>query len=362
MTNVSVMFDKRHIKGSPFIFTTVHQYAASPRKGTVPLPPPPERPSNGSRMGAGAFVTLVATEEFALGALVLGDSLRRVGSRYPLVAMLTDSVGPATEATLEHAGLLVRRVDTVGNPYAAFKATLEERAWEQVYTKIQAWTLEEFDRVVFMDADQLVLRNIDDLLERSMRYDLAAVPDVAPPIFFNSGMMVLRPSLEVVGDMLEKMHALPSYDDGDQGFLNAYFQQAWDRLPYVYNFVKSKTGNPEAFYWLLDHQWWNVRVVHMVGVKPWRCTSRRDCGGFPERVVPRLWALWWDRLHLMCGSDSESGPNPLYVDSDGSTGEGVSAAASRPGSGGRFARAAPGLGHPTLECHSPLDAHGGLNR
>ena len=30
--------------------------------------------------------------------------------------------------------------------------------------------------------------------------------------------------------------------------------QDWDRLPYVYNFVKSKTGNPEAFYWLLDHQ------------------------------------------------------------------------------------------------------------
>jgi hypothetical protein len=40
----------------------------------------------------------------------------------------------------------------------------------------------------------------------------------------------------------EKMHVLPSYDDGDQGFLNAFFGQNWDRMPYIYNFVKSKTG------------------------------------------------------------------------------------------------------------------------
>ena len=25
----------------------------------------------------------------------------------------------------------------------------------------------------------------------------------------------------------EQMHVLPSYDDGDQGFLNAYFGQVW---------------------------------------------------------------------------------------------------------------------------------------
>jgi len=54
---------------------------------------------------------------------------------------------------------------------------------------------------------------------------LAAVPDVAPPIFFNSGFMVLEPSLATFQDLQKKMHVLPSYDDGDQGFLNAYFGQ-----------------------------------------------------------------------------------------------------------------------------------------
>ena len=30
--------------------------------------------------------------------------------------------------------------------------------------------------------------------------------------------------------------------------------------------------NPEAYYWLLDNQWWSIKVVHMVGVKPWKCS------------------------------------------------------------------------------------------
>eukprot|EP00960_Hanusia_phi_P043223 755942-Hanusia_phi.AAC.1 len=48
-----------------------------------------------------------------------------------------------------------RDVDAVSNPFAAFKDKLEEKSWEQVYTKMQAWTLVEYERVVFLDADQL---------------------------------------------------------------------------------------------------------------------------------------------------------------------------------------------------------------
>jgi alpha-N-acetylglucosamine transferase len=40
--------------------------------------------------------------------------------------------------------------------YASRALSLSLSPSLQVYTKIQAWTLEDFDRVVFMDADQLV--------------------------------------------------------------------------------------------------------------------------------------------------------------------------------------------------------------
>ena len=296
------MLNGRHVGDSPYLFGSLHQLEFRPRPGA-----PAEVPPGGKRgrgLIDGAYVTLVATDEFALGAVVLAHALRKVDAAYPLVALLTHHVGTQAEATLSQAGVLIKRVAPVSNPFAAFKAHLEEQAWEQVYTKTQAWALEEYARVVFMDADQLVLQNIDEIMTRPLTHDFAAVPDVAPPIFFNSGFMVLKPSLATFNDMQEKMHVLPSYDDGDQGFLNAYFGQSWDRLPYVYNFVKSKTGNPEAFYWLLDFQWWSIKVIHMVGVKPWKCTRYRDCGGFPERVIPRLWALWWDYALDLCDTSA----------------------------------------------------------
>jgi hypothetical protein len=44
-----------------------------------------------------------------------------------------------------------------------------------------------------------------------------------------------------------------------------------------------------AFYWLLDFQWWSIKVVHMVGVKPWKCSRFRDCGGFPGTRTLECW-------------------------------------------------------------------------
>ena len=47
--------------------------------------------------------------------------------------------------------------------------------------------------------------------------------------------MVLTPSLAEYRDMEEKIKYLPSYDNGDQGFLNEYYKTTWFKLPYSYN-------------------------------------------------------------------------------------------------------------------------------
>lgn len=50
-----------------------------------------------------------------------------------------------------------------------------------------------------------------------LEVDFAAAPDVFPPDKFNAGVMVLKPSLSVLKDMLSKVDKLPSYDGGDTG-------------------------------------------------------------------------------------------------------------------------------------------------
>lgn len=54
------------------------------------------------------------------------------------------------------------------------------------YTKLQIWNLVQFQKVVFIDADTLVVQNVDDLFNHP---SIAAAPDVFPPDKFNAGVL-----------------------------------------------------------------------------------------------------------------------------------------------------------------------------
>lgn len=47
--------------------------------------------------------------------------------------------------------------------------------------------------------------------------------------------MVLSPNIHVFHEMERLISILPSYDNGDQGFLNEYYKNSWHALPYAYN-------------------------------------------------------------------------------------------------------------------------------
>src|SRR5689334_23110595 len=61
------------------------------------------------------------------------------------------------------------------------------------FTKINCWLLEQYSKCVYLDADCLVLRQIDDLFERE---EFSAAHDAGWPDCFNSGVFVYRPSKE----------------------------------------------------------------------------------------------------------------------------------------------------------------------
>ncbi|CAH8454455.1 unnamed protein product [Schistosoma mattheei] len=98
------------------------------------------------------------------------------------------------------------------------------------FTKLHCWRLTQYTKAVFMDADTMVLKNIDDLFERE---ELSAAPDPGWPDCFNSGVFVFKP------------HG--SFDGGDQGLLNIFFSD-WAtkdirlHLPFIYNVIS------QAFY------------------------------------------------------------------------------------------------------------------
>jgi len=77
------------------------------------------------------------------------------------------------------------------------------------FTKLHAWRLVRFDKCVFLDADTLVLCNVDELFERE---ELSAAPDVGWPDCFNSGVFVFKPSLETFERLFELAISEGSFD------------------------------------------------------------------------------------------------------------------------------------------------------
>jgi glycogenin glucosyltransferase len=156
-----------------------------------------------------------------------------------------------------------------------------------VFTKLRAWDLTDLDKVVLLDADTIVLRNIDDLFERP---EFAAAPDFFLPDRFNSGVMVLKPSAAVFRAMLDRLASASSYDGGDQGFLNRFYPD-WYAMPVANRLPIGYNVHHFVFQFLCAHEYLKqtvlheIRVVHYTLQKPWMAMTLS--GGA---------SLWWDRF------------------------------------------------------------------
>lgn len=170
-----------------------------------------------------AVATLVydGDNDFVTGAEVLGYSLQQSRTQMVMVAMVTQNVDENSKARLMNAGWKLRAVDAISNPNPEYFARLE-----YIFTKMQIYTMTEYERVVYLDADTLVNENVDELCSCNA-YHCSVVRNT----FFNSGVIVLTPSQEIYNDMLTKYQEMHSYTGGDQGFMNNYFWQP-ERCPF----------------------------------------------------------------------------------------------------------------------------------
>ncbi|CAH8456440.1 unnamed protein product [Heterobilharzia americana] len=245
-----------------------------------------------------AFVTLATNDEYACGALVWAHSLREVKTTKQLACLVTNQVSKQILCLMESVFDHVEFVDVLDSKDETNLALLSRPDLGVTFTKLHCWRLIQYTKAVFMDADTVVLKNIDDLFERD---ELSASPDPGWPDCFNSGVFVFKPCLETYKKLLQFAIEHGSFDGGDQGLLNLFFAD-WAtkdirfHLPFVYNVIN------QAFYSyppaLLRFRS-QVRVVHFIGAeKPWH--SGLDKFGHvivhdPTNVgTLEFLQYWWD--------------------------------------------------------------------
>lgn len=255
----------------------------------MPDAPALDRPPSDAR----AYVTLVTNADYIPGATALLNSLRRTGTSADLVVLHTGGVDPAPlagKARLAACDLLPtsgafndahsRRAQHTRAPFTkgekpAFHTPLDN------FAKLRLWQL-PYQRVVFLDADTIVLKNIDRLFDYP---EFSAAPNVYESLAdfrrLNSGVFTARPSPATFAAMLARLDTPGAFwKRTDQTFLEAFFPD-WQGLPVYDNLLQYVWFNlPGLWDWTL------AKVIHFQYEKPWQTPHPKA-----DRLAPLI-ALW----------------------------------------------------------------------
>ncbi|KAI4963253.1 hypothetical protein ZWY2020_016903 [Hordeum vulgare] len=179
-----------------------------------------------------AYATVLhSSDRYLCGAIVLAQSIRRSGSTRDMVLLHDHTVSKPALRALVAAGWIPRRIRRIRNPRA------ERGSYNEYnYSKFRLWQLTEYFRVVFIDADILVLRSLDALFRFPQ---ISAVGNDGS--LFNSGIMVIEPSACVRGAGPRAAHH-PVLQRRRPGYLNEVFVW-WHRLPRRVNYLKNFWAN-----------------------------------------------------------------------------------------------------------------------
>ncbi|KAK0519289.1 glycogenin glucosyltransferase [Tilletia horrida] len=163
-------------------------------------------------------------------------------------------------------------------------------------SKLHAWRLTQYEKVVFLDADTLVLQPLSHLFHLATNF--AAAPDIGWPDAFNSGVLVLKPSLDTFSRIRSFAAETGSWDGADQGLLNEFYGGergrgedgpggGWDRLSFKYNVTPNGGYTFAPAYRRFGS---GIQVAHFIGEhKPWhrpRPSPRSGPAGSGQRGGP----------------------------------------------------------------------------
>lgn len=258
-----------------------------------------------------AFVSLTTNDDYGNGAYVLGKSLRNAKTTRKLVLMVTPGVSSSMRALLEGVWDLLVDIDQMDSLDEENLAQLKRPELGCTFSKLRAWKLTQFTKCVFLDADTMVLRNVDELFQRD---ELSAAPDVGWPDCFNSGVFVFRPSDNTYTSLVEHAKREGSFDGGDQGLLNDFFS-GWSQsdisrhLPFTYNTVSTAVYSYTPAF---NRYGKDIKIVHFLGArKPWhyffdKATGKVNMstgGGASSKTDEFFTQMWWD-LHQNAGMES----------------------------------------------------------
>ncbi|KAI0257928.1 hypothetical protein BC834DRAFT_917003 [Gloeopeniophorella convolvens] len=237
-----------------------------------------------------AFVTLLTSDSYLPGALTLAAALRDIHPSpstppevdFQTVCLVTpEAVDVSSIKLLRKAFNVVIGVEIIEEDNARGLQLLGRPDLTTVLTKLHVFRLVQYSKIIFLDADVLPIRPLSHLF--TLPHDFSAVPDVGWPDIFNSGLMVLSPGEDKFQDLMTLSGSKGSWDGGDQGLLNEWRGNDWNRLSFTYNTTPTAVYTYAPAYERFGSQ---ISAIHFIGAnKPWSSIPWRAPGSTSAQQV-----------------------------------------------------------------------------
>ena len=267
------------------------------------------------------YLTALTNERYIPGVMALARSLHEVKAEYDLAIMIPAEKEKSLGAAIRKYGVLdipgtfllpkenvrVPEIDTIVEEKYSY--------WCATFFKLQAASCVEFEKIILLDSDMLVARNIDHLFAWSSFTATVGGKCVHDDWHsLNSGLLVLEPSLILyeklislvvpairykeskglqAGDQDVFQMAYPEWKDHPELYISEKYNICWG---WIGELCKKEKCTPK-----------DMHVIHFVGKeKPWDYGKYHYLRILVSYIVRRKWdklfykVYIWHKYRILC--------------------------------------------------------------
>lgn len=216
-----------------------------------------------------AFVTVLSTNNYYKGVVALFESIKSTGTKYnTFVVIVNETIHPSIIDDFIKRGYIVEKRKKLSFDFVCNKVY---DYWKNTFDKFYVFDLIEYDKIIYLDSDMYILKNIDELFDYPhMSAVIAGHDKYKDWKKINSGLMVIEPQRETSTKLVEMLKST-TYDKdvSDQDIIEAYFNwkdknlaisEKYNLLVSFLDFYVNELG-----YGIAD-----IFVLHFIGnIKPW---------------------------------------------------------------------------------------------
>ncbi|XWV26918.1 glycosyltransferase [Tupanvirus soda lake] len=230
-----------------------------------------------------AYVTvLYGNNIYLTGAIVLGFTLMKSKTNFDRVILVTPDVSDEYKTFLKKVYTHIININYVDASSEIFSE--ENTRFRDVFTKLVCLELVQYDKIILLDLDMIISKNIDHLFK--LRPPAACLKRFYIPYgkvipanmicdnnklvgSINAGLMLLKPDLTEWNHIKKDISSntqINKFKYPEQDYLSLRYCGKWTSITFNYNFQFGLTNRVKKYRYKID----DIYVIHYSSsYKPW---------------------------------------------------------------------------------------------